>query len=311
MRLYNQPLGFNLSVTRGFTLKFLSFEAGGFQRLGWLLDDGETVLSVDREDKGMPQSLMDVIRRGPYARHQIKTAEDKLERFELGSIELTPPIIPWATFCMTANASNAADAERLLSDEFPNVSIRTPRNHVAHGEVIDIPLRSKTLECEGKLAVILGRGGRYITVEHAPRHVFGYAIYNDSSVKGYDDHSSQFGLAKMFDLSAAFGPAIVTEDEVGDPYEQTIETRINGETVASLPLSNMRHRIAETIAYISSAVTMFPGDLIVMAIPTDNCAKPERFMQIDDRMDISISGVGTLSNVIKAEPTHPRTVGCC
>ena len=289
----------------------MSFESGGYPRLGWLLDDGNTVLSVDREEKGMPQSLMDVIRRGPYARHQIKSAEDKLERFELDQIELTPPIIPWATFCMTTNSSNAAQAERLLNDEFPNISIRTPRNHVAHGDVIDIPLRSKTLECEGKLAVILGRGGRYITVEHAPRHVFGYAIYNDSSVKGYDDHSSQFGLAKMFDLSAAFGPAVVTEDEVGDPYEQTIETKINGETVQTLPLASMRHRIAETIAYISSAVTMFPGDLVIMGIPTEDCSKPERFMQIDDQMEISISGVGTLSNIIKAEPTHPRTVGCC
>ena len=296
---------------QGATLKFLSFESGGYQRLGWLQGDGTTVLSVDRENKGMPQTLMDVIRRGPYARHQITSAEDTLERFDINDIQLIPPIIPWATFCMTANASDAAQARRLREDEFPTLSIRTPRNHVAHNEVIDIPLRSKTLECEGKLAVILGRGGRYITVEHAPRHVFGYAIYNDSSVKGYEDQSSQFGLAKMFDLSAAFGPAAVTEDEVGDPYEQTIETRINGEITTSTPLANMRHRIAETIAYVSSAVTMFPGDLIVMAIPTEDCVKPERFMQIDDQMDVSISGVGTLSNVIKAEPTHPRTVGCC
>ena len=269
------------------------------------------MLSVDREDKGMPQSLMDLIRRGPYARHQVKSAQDTLERFDLEEIQWAPPIIPWATFCTTANSSDPAEAQRLRDDEYPTVSIRTPRNHVAHKDVIDIPLRSKTLECEGKLAVILGRGGRYITEEHAPRHVFGYAIYNDSSVKGYGDHSSQFGLSKMFDLSAAFGPMVVTEDEVGDPYQQTIETRINDEVVQSIPLSNMQHTIAETIAYISSAVTMFPGDMVVMAIPTDDRTKPERFMQIDDQMEVSISGVGTLSNLIKAEPTHPRTVGCC
>ena len=115
----------------------------------------------------------------------------------------------------------------------------------------------------------------------------------------------------MFDLSAAFGPVVVTEDEFGDPYEQTIETRIDGELERSLPLANMRHRIEEVIAYISSAVTMFPGDVVVMGIPTDDCLKPERIMQIDEKMDITISGIGTLSNVIKAEPTHPRVVGCC
>jgi acylpyruvate hydrolase len=300
-----------LTLFNGEILKFLSFEARGYQRLGWLLDDGKTVLSVDRESKGMPQSLMDVIKRGPYARHQIKSAEDYLERFDFDEIKLVPPIIPWATFCVTANSSDEHEAERLQNDEFPTVSIRTPRNHVAHRDVIDIPLRSKTLECEGKLAVILGRGGRYITVEHAPKHVFGYSIYNDSTVTGYRNHSSQLGLAKMFDLSAGFGPAIVTEDEVGDPYELIIETRINGEVYRSTPLANMRHRIAETIAYISSAVTMFPGDMVVMGIPTGDGAIPERFMQIDEKMDVTISGIGTLSNVIKPEPTHPRTVGCC
>ena len=160
-----------LAPRSGVTLKFLSFETGGYQRLGWLLDDHKTVLSVDREDKGMPQSVMDVIRRGPYARHQVKSAEDKLERFDIEDVQLLPPIIPWATFCITANSSEETQAKRLREDEFPTVSIRTPRNHVAHGEVIDIPLRSKTLECEGKLAVVLGRGGRYITEEHAPRHV--------------------------------------------------------------------------------------------------------------------------------------------
>ena len=131
------------------------------------------------------------------------------------------------------------------------------------------------------------------------------------SVKGYQDHSSQLGLARMFDLSAAFGPAIVTEDEVGDPYERTIETHIDGELISSTPLSNMKHKIAETIAYISSAVTMFPGDMVVMGIPSSEGTKPERFMQIDEQMEVTISGIGTLSNIVKAEPTHPRTVGCC
>lgn len=99
----------------------------------------------------------------------------------------------------------------------------------ANVRLVDIPLRDKSLECEGKLVVVIGKGGRYITVEHALKHIFGFSIYNDSFVKGHGSHSSQFGISKMFDLSAAFGPVVVTEDEFGDPYEQTIETRIDGE----------------------------------------------------------------------------------
>ncbi len=293
-------------------MKFLSFEHGGYERVGWLQEDGQTVLSPDRESRGMPQTVMDVIKRGPYARHQIKTAGDKLESFNLDDIQLNPPIIPWATFVVTANSSDPSEAERLRTAEHPTVTLRTPRNHVAHGIDLDIPLWTKTLECEGKIVVVLGRGGRYIKVDHALKHIFGYSIYNDGTAKGFLEHSSQFGIARMFDMSAAFGPWITTEDEFGeDPYGITVETKVNDEVVQSNVLSDIRHTIEETIAYISSAVTMFPGDVVVIGLPAGDGPRPERLQQIDDRVDITISGIGTLSNVIKPEPTHPRVVGCC
>lgn len=291
-------------------MKFLSFESAGYERLGWLQDDGNTILAVSRESRGMPQTIIDVIKRGPYARFQIQNAKD-LEDFNIDDIQILPPLIPIATFCSAANSSDSQEAERLNSAEHPTIYLRTPRNHVAHNEVIDIPLRTKQLECEGKLAVVLGRGGRYIAQEHALKHIFGYTIYNEGNVKDVQKHTSQFGIGKMFDLTSGFGPYIVTEDEVGDPYEQTLETHIDDELVHSSALSNLRHRIEETIVYISSAVTMFPGDVICMGIPTDNCFKPERIVQKDEIVKTSISGVGTLSNLIKPEPTEPRTVGCC
>jgi len=283
----------------------------GFERLGWLLDDQKTVLAIDRENKSMPQTLKDVIKRGPYARHQIQQAKDSLESFDLEELDLMVPLIPWATFTVSANSTNALEVERLCAAEHPTISLRTPRNHIAHGDVLDIPLKSKTLVCEGKLVVVLGRGGRYIKPDHAAKHIFGYSIYNEGSVKEFEDHSSQFGLGRMFDASAAFGPWVVTEDEFGDPYQQTIETRINGELVQSTSLAEMRHTIESVIVYISSAVTMFPGDVICIGIPAGDKPIPERFMQIQDHMDITISGIGTLSNPINDEPSTPRTVGCC
>ena len=292
-------------------MKFLSFNLLGFDRLGLLLDDGETVLAVDRANKSMPQTLMDVIKRGPYARHQIKQAQDSLERFSFEEIELIPPIIPWATFSVTANSSNELEAKRLNEASHPTINLRTPRNHVPHREVIDIPLKSKSLECEGKLVVVMGKGGRYITLEHASRHVFGYSIYNEGTVKEFQNHSSQFGLGKMFDTSAAFGPCVVTEDEFGDPYQQTLETRIDGDLIHSISLAKMRHTIEEVIVYISSAVTMFPGDIICISLPTGEGARPERFMNVNEQMEISISGIGSLFNPIKDEPSTPKTVGCC
>ena len=292
-------------------MKFLSFESAGYERLGWLLDDGKTVLSVDRESRGMPQSILDVIKRGPYARHQIKSAEEKLARFDLNEITIIPPLIPIATFCVAANSSDASEAEKLNKAEYPTIYLRTPRNHVGHRDVIDIPLRTKQLECEGKLAIVMGKGGRYIAKEHALRHVFGYSIYNEGSVKDIQQHSSQFGLGKMFDLTSGFGPIIVTEDEFGDPYQHRLETHIDDALVHSAPISSMRHKIEELIVYISSGVTMFPGDVICVGIPTEDCLKPERIVQKDEVVNTSISSLGTLTNLIKPEPTEPRTVGCC
>ena len=292
-------------------MKFISFNLKGFDRLGVLLDDGESVAVVDRENKSMPQTLMDVIKRGPYARHQIKQSLDSLERFNIGDIDLLPPIIPWATFSVIANSSDELEAKKLSEAPHPAISLRTPRNHVPHREVIDIPLKSKTLECEGKLVVVMGKGGRYITLEHASRHIFGYSIYNEGSVKEFLNHNTLPGMGRMFDTSAGFGPCVVTEDEFGDPYQQTMETRIDGNVVQSISLSEMRHTIEQVIVYISSAVTMFPGDIVCIALPAGNGAKPERFMNVNEQMDVSISGIGTLSNPIKDEPSTPKTVGCC
>lgn len=296
-------------------MKVLSFNFKGFDRLGVLQDDGETVLAVDRANKSMPQTLMDVIKRGPYARHQLTQAQDSLERFHFDEIELIPPIIPWATFSVTASSSDQAEAKKLSEAIYPMVSLRTPRNNVPHREVIDIPLKTKTLSCQGKLVVVMGRGGRYITLEHASRHIFGYSIYNEGHVKEFENHNSQFGMGRMFDTSAAFGPFVVTEDEFGDPYQQTLETRIDGNVVQSTSLSRMRHTIEQVIVYISSAVTMFPGDIICIGIPAGEEAMPQlapdRLMNVDEQVEVSISGIGTLLNPIKDEPSTPKTVGCC
>ncbi len=291
-------------------MKFLSFNFKGFDRLGVLHEDGETVLAVDRQNKSMPQTLMDVIKRGPYARHQIKQAKDSLEQFSFDEIELIPPIIPWATFSVTANSSDECEAKRLSEAIHPAISLRTPRNHVPHREVIDIPLKTKTLECEGKLVVVMGRGGRYITLEHASRHVFGYSIYNEGSVKEFESHGSQFGMGRMFDTSAGFGPYVVTEDEFGDPNQHTLETRIDGKLVQSSSLADMRHTIERVIVYISSAVTMFPGDIICIGIPVGG-VRSQRLMNPNEEMEVTISGIGSLINPIKDEPSTPKTVGCC
>ncbi|MBT5032372.1 MAG: fumarylacetoacetate hydrolase family protein [Proteobacteria bacterium] len=293
-------------------MKLLTFKHQGEGRLGWLLEDQQTVLAVDPNDSNMPQSIMDIIKRGPYAREQLTSARKSLENLKLDDLQLLEPIVPSAIFCVGVNYTDHAKEMGRKLTEHPTLFWRLARNHVPHGEPLWAPTLSQTLDWEAELAVIIGKGGRYIAAEHAREHIFGYSIYNEGSVREYQKHTVQYGLGKAFHASAAFGPWIVTADEFGDPYEHQIESWVSGEKMQDASISLMLHRIEDTIEYISSATELKPGDIISTGTPSGNGAgrNPQRFLQDGDTVKITISGIGTLSNPVEAEPTDLNAVAC-
>lgn len=288
-------------------MKLLTFKWHGVERLGWLLDDKKTVLAVDQKDTDLPQSIMDLINCGSYSPDQLLQVEDKLERLNIDDLDILPPIVPGTIFCVGLNYSDHAKEVGLEKTKYPTLFLRLARNHVAHGKAIQVPLISNTLDWEGELVAVIGKRCRHISADQALSYVFGYSIYNEGSVRKFQGHTSQFGLGKNFEASAAFGPVIVTADEFGNPYEKTIETRIDGELVQSAPVSNMLHKIEDVIEYISSAMELLPGDIISTGTPAGVGVgmKPPRFLREGEQVDISISGIGTLSNPVKKETTEP------
>lgn len=283
-------------------MKLLTFKWLGTERFGFLSEDEKTVFAVRSDSKNTPQSLMEFIELGSNSPDllQQKASLDELDK---EGLELLPPICPKAIFCIGLNYSDHAKEMGKEKTEYPTVFFRLPRNHVAHGEIIVAPKLSDTLDWEAELVVIIGKGGRYISSGEALDHVFGYSIYNEGSVRDYQHHTSQFGLGKCFQGSGAFGPVIVTADEFGNPYGQSIETRIDGEVVQSGPISNMLHTIEDVIEYISSTTELMPGDIICTGTPAGVGAgmKPQRFLKDGEQVDIHISGIGTLSNPVKSE----------
>ena len=175
-----------------------------------------------------------------------------------------------------------------------------------------VPTCSDSLDWEGELAVVIGKGGRHIATDHASTHIFGYSIYNEGSVREFQRHSKQYGLGKNFQASGAFGPVIVTADEFGDPYQHKIETRISGELVQSASISLMLHKINEVIAYLSTATELQAGDVICTGTPAGVgvAMQPRRFLQDGETLEVSISGIGKLSNPVRAEPTDLNAVAC-
>lgn len=286
-------------------MKFLRFTHNGYARFGWLLEDEQAVVAVP-QDQDLPQSIVDIVNQGPSAQQQLVKAHEagELEQFSVDDIEFLEPLEPGAIFCIGLNYSDHAKEVGKDQSEKPTVFFRLPRSHVAHRQAIFVPSCTKTLDWEGELVVVIGKGGRHISADRAQEHIFGYSIYNEGSVREFQRHSTQFGLGKNFQASGAFGPVVVTADEFGDPYQHKIETRIDDEVMQSASIDLMLHRIEDVIAYLSTAAELYPGDIICTGTPSGvgTAQKPRRFLKDGETVEVSISGIGTLSSPVLDEP---------
>jgi 2-keto-4-pentenoate hydratase/2-oxohepta-3-ene-1,7-dioic acid hydratase in catechol pathway len=166
------------------------------------------------------------------------------------------------------------------------------------------PLVSDSLDFEGELAVVLKSGGRHIRREQALEHVAGYSIFNDGSVRDYQFKSSQWTVGKNFDATGGFGPFLVTPDELPEGAKGLLlETRLNGVVVQSANTSDMLVDVASQIAILSEAITLEAGDVIVAGTPSGIgwAREPKLYMRHGDVCEVSIEGLGVLSNPIADE----------
>jgi 2-keto-4-pentenoate hydratase/2-oxohepta-3-ene-1,7-dioic acid hydratase in catechol pathway len=222
----------------------------------------------------------------------------------LADIRLLPPVpYPGKILCIGLNyAAHVAEMGR-TSAGHPAVFTRWSDTLVAHGAPLVIPRESKMLDYEGELAVVIGRGGRRIPAERAFDHIAGYTVFNDASVRDWQNHASQFTPGKNFPGTAACGPALVTADEVGDPTLLRVETRLNGTVMQDQPVSDLIHSIPALIAYLSSFTELKPGDIIATGTPSGvgHGRKPPVYLAHGDTVSVTIGLLGTLTNPVVAE----------
>jgi len=205
--------------------------------------------------------------------------------------------------CIGVNyRAHAIEMGRGLPDR-PTVFIRYGSSLVAHEEPVVAPLASTEFDYEGELAVVIGRAGRRIPRERAFEHVAGYACFGDHSVRDYQRHTTQFTPGKNFDRSGAFGPWIVTRDEVPDVQALGLETRLAGELRQAAPLSDLIFDVPAIIAYLSEVLELRPTDVIATGTPSGVAAArgKEYFMRPGQLIEVSVSGIGTLRNPVVAE----------
>jgi 2-keto-4-pentenoate hydratase/2-oxohepta-3-ene-1,7-dioic acid hydratase in catechol pathway len=234
----------------------------------------------------------------------LRDARGAAPRLDLASVTRLPPVPnPGKIFCIGHNyEEHRLEAGRPKTD-FPAVFLRFADSQVAHGQDACIPLESTHIDFEGELAVVIGRGGRRIPRGRALEHVAGYSCYNDISVRDWQKHTSQFAPGKNFPRTGAFGPWLVTADEIADPQNLELTTRLNGTVMQHARTDQMIFQVAELIEYCSTFTVLSAGDVIVSGTPGGVGARrtPPVFMKAGDTVEIEIESIGTLRNTLVNE----------
>ena len=215
------------------------------------------------------------------------------------------PLIPrpGALWCVGLNYEDHRLETGRAKADYATLFTRFPASLVGHGEALVRPTASHQLDFEGELAVVIGRAGRHIPESAALDHVAGYACFNDASIRDYQGHSTQFGPGKNFWRTGGFGPLLVTADEIPDPQDLPIGTRLNGEVVQQSHTSQMTYPVRELIAYLSRIHPLHPGDVISTGTPSGVgvARDPQLFMKPGDVVEVEIGGVGVLRNEVVDE----------
>ena len=250
-------------------------------------------------------SLDDVLARGDGALAALAGKAADGELVECPDILLPPLTRPSKMLCVGLNYHDHTAEAQMEQPDYPTVFARFASGLIGHGQPMLRPKISHQLDFEGEMAVIIGKPAYQVDRASALDHVAGYSVFNDGSVRDYQKRTTQWTVGKNFDGTGAFGPDFVTADEV--PPGGTglrLTTRLNGEIMQSANTSDMIFDVVELIVTLSAAMTLLPGDVIVSGTPAGVgvARTPPVFMKQGDVCEISIEGIGTLSNPVVNQP---------
>jgi 2-keto-4-pentenoate hydratase/2-oxohepta-3-ene-1,7-dioic acid hydratase in catechol pathway len=211
---------------------------------------------------------------------------------------------PPKIICVGLNYADHTRETAFVQPDYPTFFARFASCLTAHNQPLVRPRLSDSLDYEGEMAVVLKSGGRHIRKEEALQHVAGYTLFNEASVRDYQFKSPQWTVGKNFDNTGAFGPELVTADELPAGGKGLhLETRVNGRVVQSANTCDMLFDVATLIATLSEAMTLQAGDVIVSGTPAGVgfAREPKAYLRAGDLVEVSIEGIGTLSNPVVDE----------
>jgi 2-keto-4-pentenoate hydratase/2-oxohepta-3-ene-1,7-dioic acid hydratase in catechol pathway len=251
-------------------MKIVRYQTNGdVSKYGWMLDDKIGEIQGDIF--------------GEYRRREAK--------IPVAEVKLDAPCIPGKILCV---GRNYVEHARELGNEVPKVPLiflKPSSSIISNGEHILLPPQSNQVEHEAELVVVIGKRGRNIIAETAKEHIFGYTIGNDITARDLQKTDGQWTRAKGFDTFCSFGPWIDTEFDASDAV---VTCRVNGQMRQMASTRDMVFNVSTLIAYISSVMTLEPGDIIFTGTPAG-----VGILKNGDVVDVEIEGLGKLSNPVK------------
>ncbi|HZD17304.1 MAG TPA: fumarylacetoacetate hydrolase family protein [Actinomycetota bacterium] len=242
----------------------------------------------DRIATGAAEFGAETIRvlRGTFFEDPVPTGEE----VPFDDVRLLAPVLPSKLVCLARNYVAHAVEWNLEVPEEPMLFLKPSTAVIGPNDSIPLLPFSRRVDYEGELAVVIGRIARNVRAENAFKHILGYTCANDVTLRDLQKSDEQWARAKGFDGSCPLGPWIETDL---DPTDVRIETRLNGQIRQAGQTSDMVFGIATLIEYVTSFMTLLPGDAILSGTP-EGVGR----LSPGDVVEVEVDGIGTLSNPV-------------
>jgi 2-keto-4-pentenoate hydratase/2-oxohepta-3-ene-1,7-dioic acid hydratase in catechol pathway len=282
-------------------MKVVTFERNGVRSYGILEND--RVLDVGNRLASRYADLRAVLAAGALQELLIASTQGP-QTFQVEEVNFEPVIPnPQKILCVGLNDISHRTETKRPETKYPSIFTRFADTQVGHETPVLRPSFSTAFDYEGELAVVIGRRGRHISEQDVSAHIAGYSCYNDVSVRDWQRHTAQWTPGKNFPSTGAFGPSLVTPDEIPDLGALTLTTRLNGEVMQEAPISDLIFSVPVIVSYISKFTPLYPGDVIATGTPggVGDRRDPPVYMKDGDIVEVEIDRIGILRNVVQSE----------
>ncbi len=309
-------------------MKLATFSVNGETKFGancnnCLVDLPGLANTIEQNAK-FPKTLLEFLQAGDDAKNAAvtllekaqsgKTLEDMKSKklaFPEADVTFLPPVQqPEKIICLGLNyRAHVQEMGRELP-KYPTLFAKYANTLIGHKQPIVLPKISNMVDFEAEMAIVIGTTCKEVSHEDALRCIAGYTIFNDVSVRDFQNRTLQFLQGKTFDGAGPIGPYLVTSDEVVNPDNLTIELRLNGEVMQHANTSDFIFDVRTTINYITQIMTLKPGDIISTGTPSGVGAarNPQVFLKAGDQLQIALEKVGMLENHVVAGNSEAKSV---